>query len=277
MDKKSTDKLQWPMISAVEWARDSKGYEIKDGYIARLGGELVPVDLDAHPWLHDELLAMSDFDGEDVVGIDSDGDPIFGDDGGSFDRKILGFVNKYGLLGVGGDAAADREPVQEFLWARGRMSAYLAFAHNDPQLGADMRAEVFNRVCPPHFRVALEARSGRTLLKFQATSMLGWMWLQLAKEKDGGTQPIPCPGCGTKFYINDPITEARLREGTGQDSGAAYRKRSTAHFCSNECYTNHWKREKRKAEREAKKARLASLQAQGTTRIPKATKKGGSK
>ena len=197
---------------------------------------------------HPELIA--DFDswdqgmGDDVTGIDQDGVPVFG----SLPPTDMGFFNKYGLLGLGGAASQAGESLKEIQWARGRMSVYRAFVHDDPKLGPAERARNFNRSCPAAFQAVLEVEGGRTILKLKPTTLEAWMWLQLAKEKDGGTKTKRCPHCGNFFSV-----------GPGQNE-----MRPSAKYCSPSCQINAWKKVKREEERKRKEG-------------SKPTKKGGSK
>lgn len=221
-----TDLTRWPLIADLVWFRDSLGYEIRDGFAVRLGGDLVPVNLGAHPGLHNEFLS---FDRTvNVVGFNDDGEPL---DAGDLEGDLLQFVNRYGLLGVDGDPSTDRDSIQKIMWARTRMGVYTAFAHDDLLTDPQGRASMFNQSCPAAFQAVLEVEGGRSTLKLRPVTLLAWMWLQLAKEIDGGVRTKACPNCGTRFEV---------------DSEDKRRKRRA--FCSQGCQVNFWKKRKRKAE-----------------------------
>lgn len=236
----------WPLIASMSWAKDSSGYVIIGSHIARLGGVMVPVEPDKCPSLQKDFLDIGNITG--VVGFDEDGEPIPDAD---FLGDLQKFVNRYGLLGLTDGPAAQQEPIEAIAQARTSLSVYLAFAHKDPSVSQAARTETFNERCPRRFRAVMEVDAGRSILKFKPESLLAWMWLQLAKEIDGGVQPHTCPGCGITFYLGEENASRHVRK-------RAKANPEKSGYCSPSCYAAHWKRTKRAEEKNRAEKKGAS-------------------
>jgi hypothetical protein len=131
-------------------------------------------------------------------------------------NALLGFVRKYGFLGIDTDEGPRASTLfgPEYMkigerlddlwreWGRLRLFAQ-SEADKDP------RNLLFNKYSPAHMSVRLEEEYGHTVLRVTPNSLIAWMWLRFAQEKAKGYEVRKCalPECPKTREIGHDATK----------------------------------------------------------------------